>query len=77
MSTYTLNQGVMNTSRYYKIRKEPLFMYNYFVEEGGMRLNVNEFNTLLGTWIQMLGMHPQEGMQKIVKYLDEKFENRK
>ena len=68
----------MTKNRYNELRKDPQFLYKYFVEEGGSPINPNEFNMLLPTWIQMtVGEHPQVGLQKIVNFLDKKFADMK
>lgn len=68
----------MTKERYNEIRKDPQFLYKYFVENGGTAIHPNEFNTMLPLWVQMVvGEHPQMGMQKIVNYLDKKFADKK
>lgn len=64
----------MTKTRYNEIRKDPLFLYKYFVEEGGSPIPPQEFNSILPMWIQVIiGEHPQIGVQKIVDFLDKKF----
>lgn len=63
----------MTNERYKEIRKDPQFLYKYFLESGGARINEREFSPLLAFWLQTWGEHPQTGMQKIVNYLDKKF----
>ena len=63
----------MEKSKYDEIRNRDNFLWLYFKESGGKRLNEASFMPMLSLWIQMtMGMPPTMGMEKIKEYLDEK-----
>lgn len=57
---------------YKEIRKKPNFLYLYFLEKGGKRVNEPEFNGKLDHWLMMKGQVPMIGRKLLEKHLDNK-----
>lgn len=61
----------MTKTRYNEVRPKNTFLYEYFMEESGRRLDINQFEQALDTWLMTHVMvHPMQGREIIVKYLD-------
>ena len=61
----------MTKARYSEVRTKNTFLYEYFMEESGRRLDVNQFEQMLDAWLMTHVMvHPMQGREIIVKYLD-------
>ena len=64
----------MTKERYNEIRPLPNFLHMYFVEEIGQGVAQAEFDHLFNTWLMaVVGIHPENGREKIYEYLDKKF----
>lgn len=64
---------MISRSEYYSIRGEQDFLYRYFIKCGGMQTSQQLFKTTLARWIKSFGLHPQQGVDQIIKFLDQKF----
>lgn len=61
----------MTKTRYSEVRTKNTFLYEYFMEESGRRLDINQFEQALDAWLMTHVMtHPMQGREIIVKYLD-------
>jgi hypothetical protein len=66
----------MTKDRYKEIRNLPNFLHIYFMEESGTSITPQDFNQFFTTWMfAMNGMDPNQGVQKIINFLDTKFAN--
>lgn len=63
----------MDKTTYKSIRGEKDFLCRYFNKESGMNLNSQTFATYLSMWIMSMGTHPQQGINMILNFLDEKY----
>lgn len=64
---------MISRAEYLSIRGEHDFLYRYFIKCGGMKVAPQLFKTALAKWLAMKGMRPQQGIQQILKDLDQKF----
>jgi hypothetical protein len=61
----------MTKARYSEVRTKNTFLHEYFMEESGRRLDINQFEQMLDAWLMTHVMvHPMQGREIIVKYLD-------
>lgn len=64
----------MTKSEYKSIRGEKDFLFRYYKKMNGSIPTDNQFATFLSMWLlNFVGVHPQQGIPQIVKFLDEKF----
>lgn len=63
----------MTKQHYRAIRNNRDFLYLFFTDSGGMRIQKQMFNILLSKWIASKGLHPNKGRQIIIHFLDKKF----
>ncbi len=64
----------MTKEKYKEIRVLPNFLHIYFMEESGISLPANSFDQFFGTWLFIVnGIDPNQGVNKIINYLDKKF----
>lgn len=64
----------MEKSRFDQIKNNPTFLYEYFVEETGNRISIQDFDNLLGMWLfSVVGVHPMDGKKTITNFLSQKF----
>jgi hypothetical protein len=65
----------MTKDKFLELKKKPNFLYLYFLESGGSRIQENDFNSQLSMWMLSRGVFPAKGMEQIEKYLINKHEN--
>lgn len=63
----------MDDTRYKSIRGERDFLFRYFTLETNFNTPPQSFDQLLGVWLTaFVGVHPQQGIQTIISFLDKK-----
>ena len=63
----------MTKTEFKSIRGEKDFLLRYFNKESKMNLDINTFSNYLTIWIINMGLHPQQGVELILNYLDKKY----
>jgi len=63
----------MTKTEFKSIRGEKDFLLRYFNKEANTNLDIQTFSNLLSIWIMTIGIHPQQGIELILNYLDKKF----
>jgi hypothetical protein len=62
----------MTKTEFQSIRGESDFLCRYFNKVSNSNLDNRTFSTLLSMWLMHMGLHPQEGLQIILNFLDKK-----
>ena len=63
----------MDNVKYAEIRTGKEFLFEYYLLEGGIVKDLQNFNQFLSVWLSQFNMHPIGGKSQIVNYLDKKF----
>ena len=64
----------MTKTEYQSIRGEQDFLCRYFNKMSKNNLDNRVFSTMLTMWIMQIGLHPQQGVQQILNFLDKRYE---
>jgi hypothetical protein len=64
----------MTKTEYQSIRGEKDFLCRYFNKMSKNNLDNRMFSSLLAMWLMQIGVHPQQGIEIIVNFLDKKYE---
>ena len=63
----------MDNVKYAEIRTGKEFLFEYYLLEGGIVKDLQNFNQFLSVWLSQFNMHSIGGKSQIVNYLDKKF----
>lgn len=64
----------MTKTEYQSIRGEQDFLCRYFNKMSKNNLDNRMFSALLAMWLMQNSVHPQQGIEIIVNFLDKKYE---